>query len=77
MKAMKRPFTCHRCGAAAIDIEVSESQQMRQASNGKRLHADVRCSKCKHQWWSRHPDALRLSRIMDARAKGGTDVRVP
>jgi hypothetical protein len=62
-----RPLTCHRCGSRAV--RVSESAQMRLGGGSPRLHADVRCAKCKGQWWSRHPDAIAQSRALDKAAK--------
>ena len=59
---------CAKCGGESV--EVSESQQMRTVAGRKRLHADVRCRLCKHQWWSRAKSAIYWSRKADERAKG-------
>jgi hypothetical protein len=63
-KKPKAPvLACRRCGSRAI--RVSESQQMRGKTGRRRLHADVRCAKCRHRWWSVSKDALRQSREAD------------
>jgi hypothetical protein len=54
-----------------MQIAVSGSAQKRSSWDNDRqarvqkLHADVRCTVCRHQWWSRHPDALRRSKEAD------------
>lgn len=61
-----RGLVCYKCGSAAV--RVTEAQQMKRADGRARLHADVRCRRCGHEWWSRHSDALRRSRAEDAAA---------
>lgn len=66
------PFSCRRCGAGAAKQDVSDKTQMLSVYGKKRLHAGVRCTACKHERWSRHPEALRRSREADALARAGT-----
>lgn len=76
-----RPFACYECGTKQTPT-VTDAQQMLSVPtrmivmeedgsyhriSAKRLHASVRCKHCGHEWWSRHPEALELSRAKDAR----------
>lgn len=51
-------------------LTVDGAQQMLRVEGRRRLHAHVRCT-CGHEWWSRHPRALELSREADAMALAG------
>lgn len=64
-----RLLMCHQCRTPAAGLTFSGAQQMLRREGRKRLHAHVRCGHCSHEWWSVHPEALRLSREADARAK--------
>lgn len=66
-----RSLACYKCGSESV--RVTESQQMKQADGRPRLHADVRCRKCGHQWWSHHADALRRSRAEDDKSAAHRD----
>ena len=63
-KRPPRPLRCAKCGSVAVDV--SGSQQMLKVAGKKREFADVACSACGHQWWSRNPVALKASREVDA-----------
>lgn len=57
-----RKLRCARC--KTTDVTVSGVQQMLKREGKKRLFARVTCVNG-HEWWSRHPEALKLSREVD------------
>jgi len=76
------PLHCHRCAAeyrhnytapdavkyAAKGLRLERGQQQRRLDNKLRRVVTVTCPNG-HEWWSRHPDALRRSRNRDSRGK--------
>jgi len=61
-KRAPQPLRCHKCNSR--DITVSGAQQMLSVGGKKMLHARVTCAQG-HEWYSRHPEALKLSRQVD------------
>lgn len=80
-----RGLACHCCGSEGVTVSDAQ-QMLRalvtvvaypavgrptlRRESRRRLHAHVRCRSCGHEWWSRHPTALRLSREADKAAAG-------
>lgn len=68
-QAPTRPLSCHSCGSPRVTV--SDKQQRLRRGGRTRLAAGVRCAgACRREWWSTHPDALRMSRVADAAASG-------
>lgn len=65
-----RPLTCYRCGAGVASLTVgNDVRKLRRSIDGeseKLGFVDVDCRNCGHEWPSRHPEAIRLSRKKDA-----------
>jgi hypothetical protein len=62
-------LACRVCGAGTK--LVSRTTQMLKVQGKRRLHAATVCSNlaCQREAWSRHPKALEISRMLDAKAK--------
>ena len=65
-------LVCRACGAGTK--LVSRTQQMLKVKGKKRLHAAVECSNCHRESWSRHPEAVRISKMLDAAAKAEAEL---
>jgi hypothetical protein len=73
MAKPKVPLKCRRCvkaGRPGSDLEIGRNRQELKVDGKETVHAPVTCrdQRCKHKWWSRHDDAIRLSREADKRA---------
>ncbi|MBA2684066.1 MAG: hypothetical protein H0U66_06220 [Gemmatimonadaceae bacterium] len=65
----KRALAPLRCPKdKSTSVTVSGVQQMLRRlgkAAGKTLYARVTCDTCGHEWWSRSPVALKMSRAVD------------
>lgn len=69
------PLRCRKCGSRRVRVSRTQNQLSRQFRRDDRphkyLHAACHCPnpKCRHEWWSAHEDAVRVSKELDAKGQ--------